>query len=64
MAKNTTKKLINELERVFGVLIYESPVKAAERVVTELQQEGPIWTGKYANSWQIEAAGTVVKFIY
>ena len=61
MAKNTTKKLINELERVFGVLIYESPVKAAERVVTELQQEGPIWTGKYANSWQIEAAGTVVK---
>ena len=58
MAKNTTKKLINELERVFGVLIYESPVKAAERVVTELQQEGPIWTGKYANSWQIEAAGT------
>ena len=29
MAKNTTKKLINELERVFGVLIYESPVKAA-----------------------------------
>ena len=61
MAKNTTKRLINELERVYGVLIYESPVKAAERVVTELQQEGPIWTGKYANSWQIEAAGTVVK---
>jgi len=61
MAKNTTKRLINELERVYGVLIYESPVKAAERVVTELQQEGPIWTGEYANSWQIEAAGTVVK---
>jgi len=61
MAKNTTSKLINELERVFGALIYESPVKAAERVVTELQKEGPAWTGKYSNSWQIEAAGTVVK---
>ena len=61
MAKNTTPKLIRELERVFGAMLYDGPVKAAERVVTELQQEGPSWTGQYSNSWQIEAAGTVVK---
>ena len=29
-------------------------VKAAERTVQELQQEGPSWTGKFSNSWQIE----------
>ena len=61
MAKSTTKKLVNELKRVFGILNFEVPVKAAERIVTELQKEGPVWTGKYANSWQIDAAGTVVK---
>ena len=43
MAKNTTPKLIRELERVFGAMLYDGPVKAAERVVTELQQEGPSW---------------------
>jgi len=61
MAKNTTPKLIKEIERVFGAIIYDGPVKAAERAVTELQKEGPSWTGQYSNSWQIEAAGTVVK---
>ena len=61
MAKNTTPKLIREIERVYGAMIYDGPIKAAERVVTELQKEGPSWTGQYSNSWQIEAAGTVVK---
>ncbi len=29
------------------------PIKAAERIVTELQYAGPVWTGRFANSWQI-----------
>ena len=41
MAKNTTPKLIREIERVYGAMIYDGPIKAAERVVTELQKEGP-----------------------
>ena len=28
-------------------------VRAAERTVRELQQEGPSWTGQFSNSWQI-----------
>ena len=28
-------------------------VRAAERTVRELQQDGPSWTGKFSNSWQI-----------
>jgi|TARA_R100000482_G_scaffold11562_1_gene3442 hypothetical protein len=28
-------------------------IRAAERTVRELQQDGPSWTGKFSNSWQI-----------
>lgn len=30
------------------------PIRAAEAVVQELQYAGPVWTGRFANSWQIE----------
>lgn len=30
------------------------PILAAERIVAELQNEGPVWTGRFANSWRIE----------
>lgn len=30
------------------------PIRAAERIVSELQDEGPVWTGRFANSWRIE----------
>ncbi len=30
---------------------------AAEQVVSELQEAGPLWTGKFANSWVIETSG-------
>ena len=30
------------------------PIRAAHRTIRELQQEGPSWTGRFSNSWQIE----------
>ena len=51
-----------DLDRVASSLILAGPTLAAQRIVAELQQEGPSWTGKFSNSWQIEGPqGQLVK---
>ena len=32
---------------------------AAEKIVEELQDAGPSWSGRYSNSWEIEANGNI-----
>ena len=54
MAKNEFFKLIEKLDRIGSSLVVSGPSRAAKRVVKELQQEGPSWTGRFSNSWQIE----------
>jgi hypothetical protein len=54
MAKNGILKLIKELDRVASSVVISGPTRAAKRTISELQQEGPSWTGKFSNSWQIE----------
>ena len=56
MAKNL-KNFRRDLNRVKISTLYSGPAKAAEKVVTELQEAGPSWTGLYSNSWQIEIEG-------
>lgn len=48
-----TKDLIQRLDQDAASLALLSTIKAAERTVKELQQEGPSWTGRFSNSWQI-----------
>ena len=48
------KEIGQELDRVAGSLALVGPVLAAERIVRELQQAGPSWTGRFSNSWQID----------
>ena len=55
MAKNGIFKLLKELDRVAATTVFNGPKAAAERTVRELQQEGPSWSGKFSNSWQIES---------
>ena len=55
MAKNGLFKLLKELDRVAATTVFNGPKAAAERTVRELQQEGPSWSGKFSNSWQIES---------
>jgi hypothetical protein len=56
------KELAEELDRLGGSLALVGPTLAAERVVREVQQAGPSWTGKFSNSWQIEGPqGQLVK---
>ena len=48
------KEITQDLDRVAGSLALVGPVLAAERIVRELQQAGPSWTGCFSNSWQID----------
>lgn len=47
--------LLKELDRVAATTAYNGPKRCAELVVRELQEAGPAWTGKFSNSWQIQA---------
>lgn len=48
------KEIGQELDRVAASALLVGPTVAAERIVRELQQAGPSWTGRFSNSWQIE----------
>lgn len=55
-------ELAQELDRLAGSVALIGPTLAAERVVREVQQAGPSWTGKFSNSWQIEGPqGQIIK---
>ena len=53
--------LFKELDRVAATTVAIGPKRAAERIVRELQQEGPSWTGRFSNSWQIEGPDRLTK---
>jgi len=54
MARNDLRKLAEELDKVQSAVTAFGPIRAAHRTVRELQQEGPSWTGRFSNSWQVE----------
>lgn len=54
MAKKDLKRLIENLDRIGSSLAVSGPTRAAKRTIKELQQEGPSWTGRFSNSYQIE----------
>ena len=53
-ARNELPTFIKELDRWAASVAYSGPLNAAQETVDKLQRKGPIWTGEYANSWQIE----------
>jgi hypothetical protein len=57
MAQGFFKKpgdAVRAIDREISSLALFGAVKAAERTVDELQAEGPSWTGRFSNSWQID----------
>jgi hypothetical protein len=52
---------LDELDRIAATTVYNGPKRAAERLVSELQQAGPSWTGQFSNSWQIQTPTRLVK---
>ena len=62
MARNDFMKLAKELDMVAASTVGFGPIRAAHRVIRDLQQEGPSWTGRFSNSWQISTPdGRTVK---
>lgn len=53
MARNGVWNLLKEMDRVAATTVYNGPKRAAERIVRDLQERGPAWTGQFSNSWQI-----------
>jgi hypothetical protein len=48
------QKAIKDIDRFAASATQIGPLKAAERIITELQYAGPAWSGQFGNSWQIE----------
>lgn len=53
MARNELQRLAENLDRFATAAFSRAPAKAAEQVVADLQKNGPIWSGQFANSWAI-----------
>jgi hypothetical protein len=53
--------LLDELDRIAATTVYNGPKRAAERIVSQLQQAGPSWSGTFSNSWQIQTPTRLVK---
>ena len=43
-----------QLDRDVSSALLIGAINAAQRTVDELQEEGPSWTGRFSNSWQIQ----------
>jgi len=48
-----------DIDKIVGTTVANGQRAAAERVVRQLQQAGPSWSGQFSNSWQISTASTV-----
>jgi len=46
-------EVLKKWDRETSSVIFLAAIKAAEKTVDELQAEGPSWTGRFSNSWQI-----------
>jgi hypothetical protein len=59
MARNELDRLLDKLEG--GVLyFFKVGIKnTAENIVKDLQEQGPTWSGRFGNSWEIASASKV-----
>jgi hypothetical protein len=46
--------LAKQLDRDIPSAFLIGAIKSAERTISELQKEGPSWSGRFGNSWQVE----------
>jgi hypothetical protein len=60
VARNELKRLAQNLDRFATAAFSRAPAAAAEKTVSDLQERGPVWTGRFSNSWQIASGSRVV----
>ena len=59
MAKNELNRLLGNLDRLATAAFSRAPAAAAEKTVYDLQERGPVWSGRFSNSWQIATESRV-----
>jgi hypothetical protein len=60
MAGGQLNRLLGNLDRFATAAFSRAPAAAAEKTVADLQERGPVWTGRFSNSWQIASESRVV----
>lgn len=53
-------QLLKDLDLVATSVFSAGPTNAATRIVRDLQDAGPSWTGEFSNSWQIQGPSNTV----
>lgn len=53
---NELDRLGDNLDRLAVAAFSRGPARAAEEIVVDLQEAGPVWSGRFSNSWQIETS--------
>lgn len=56
MARNELQRLAENLDRFATAAFSRAPARAAEQVVADLQKIGPVWSGRFSNSWAISTS--------
>lgn len=63
MAKRRPSRFAKELDRLGDNLdrlavaaFSRGPTRAAEEIVVDLQEAGPVWSGEFSNSWEISTS--------
>ena len=49
-------RLGDNLDRLAVAAFSRGPARAAEEIVVDLQEAGPVWTGEFSNSWRISTS--------
>ena len=60
MAGGQLDRLLGNLDRLATAAFSRAPAAVAEKTVADLQERGPVWTGRFSNSWQIASESRVV----
>lgn len=47
-------RLLRDFDKVAGSLVLGGPTLCAQKVVKDLQEIGPRWSGQFSNSWEIK----------
>lgn len=58
------KKLGDQLKTFIREKAAECNEIAAKKIVTELKNEGPYWTGSFEQSWEVKSGNTNIPAIY
>ena len=54
MAFKDIGKMFRQIDQDIASVTLLGAIKSAEKTVQELQKEGPSWTGRFSNSWEIK----------